>query len=429
MTVRLVALLALALLGAPGAAAAQPDLALRLILGAPDKHVGAGIDLTVQVINRGSADVANVRWTATFSSNLNPSNSRTAGNIGPIAPGQRLFDSAGAVIVHRGVATIRVAVHADGFDEVATAHFTALPPSRAFVELRDPAPAPGGTRVAFVRWTSYGRRSAYPGPTTFGRIYVTNGSTATAVTPTQSVPTGLAWAPDGHAVAYASGGHIWTIDLRTHALRRLTSAGTGDERWPVWSPDGTRIAYTTGNRFGLEVAATVPATGGVAPTTVAYTAAQVGWSPDGAHVVAGGSLWDANGDLQSTFTGDVEWSRDGAWILRRAQSSNLLTVVSAQTGELVASLPARPLPVHPHLSPHADTVAAATVTGRVVLTDVASGKQHFAPRAASSFDSARWTAVGLAAYVGSGRCGPRSEIDTVKRDGTDFRTIAKACST
>ena len=426
MTVRLVALLAVALVGAPSAAAAQPDVALRVILGAHDKHVGAGIDVTVQIVNRGSTNVQNVGWRATFSSNLDPWNAVTAGSTGALAAGQNAFVSTSAVLVRRGPATIRISINADGTEEATTVRFTVLPPAHTFVELRDPVPAPSGTHLAFVRWTTYGTRSAYPGPVSFGRIYVTNGAGATPVSPTQPVPTGLAWAPDGHAIAYASGGHIWTIDLRTHALRRLTSAGTGDERWPAWSPDGSRIAYTTGNRFGLEVAATVPAAGGVAPTVVAYTGAQVGWTPDGQHVVADGRLWNTNGDLQPTFTGAVEWSRDGVWTLRRDQSTNELSVVSSGSS---TSLPTKPFLVHPHLSPHGDVVAAATVGGRVVLVGVASGRRRYAPRAASRFDSARWTAAGLAAYVATGRCGPRSEIDAIRRDGTGFRTIARACST
>ncbi|HEX8846270.1 MAG TPA: S9 family peptidase [Pyrinomonadaceae bacterium] len=52
------------------------------------------------------------------------------------------------------------------------------------------------------------------------------------------------WSPDGKRIAYVSGGQIWTIDLATNDMKKVTniSTGAGD---PVWSPDGTMIAFAS----------------------------------------------------------------------------------------------------------------------------------------------------------------------------------------
>jgi hypothetical protein len=432
----LLLLAVVAAVGAPAAGGADvsADLSVKLSITTLDAHAGEGVSVTAQIVNSGAADVANVRWTATFSSNLDPWNAPSSGSTGPLTGGQKTLAYTSATIVRRGPATVRMAITGDNVsdsdpaNDVATVRFTALPATHTFVELRDPVPAPTGSRVAFVRWTMFGPRTSYVGPATFGRIYVTDGTRSVAVTPTQRVQTGISWAPDGHALAYASRGRIWTVDLKSHDVHRLTSGGPADERWPAWSPDGTKIAYTTGNRYGLEVAAVVPPTGGVAPTVVAYTSTQVGWSPDGRFVVADGRLWSASGDLQSTDTGDVEWARDGKRVLRRDAPSGILTVADAATGTVLATFPNAPRLVRPHLSPHGDTIAAATVSGRVALVSVATGAIRYAPRAASSYDSVRWVASSAAAYVGTGRCGPRSEIDVVRRDGRGVRSVARTCA-
>jgi dipeptidyl aminopeptidase/acylaminoacyl peptidase len=432
---RLLLVAVLVAVAAPGAAGADAstDLSVKAFVTSSRTHVGEGVDVTVQIVNGGTADVPNVHWTAALTPNLDPWNSPTAGSTGAVAGSGQAVVYLSAAIVHRGPAAIRIAISADGIsdpdssNDVATVRFTALPPKHAFTELRDPVPAPAGTRVAFVRRTTYGTRTPSIGPWTFGRVFVTNGAQSVAVTPLQRVQTGVAWAPDGRTLAYASRGRIWTVDLSSHRVHRLTSGGPAEDRWPVWSPDGTKIAYVTGDRYGLEVAAVIPASGGVAPTVVAFTGSQVGWSPDGRYVVADGSLWDAAGSMQSSSTGDVEWARDGNRVLRH-DASGALTVADAATGTVVATLPDRPLLVRPHLSPHGDTVAAATVRGRVALVNVTTRRIHYAPHAASSDDSARWLTSSLVAYVGSGRCGPRTEIDVARRDGGGARSVARTCA-
>lgn len=48
--------------------------------------------------------------------------------------------------------------------------------------------------------------------------------------------------PDGTAIAYQNGPHIYLFDLHTRSYRRLTFAG-GVQSWPMWSRDGKSIAY------------------------------------------------------------------------------------------------------------------------------------------------------------------------------------------
>jgi dipeptidyl aminopeptidase/acylaminoacyl peptidase len=248
------------------------------------------------------------------------------------------------------------------------------------------------------------------------------------VTPPQPVPTGVAWAPDGRSLAYASSGHIWTIDLATHRSRRITSAAADSARWPAWSPDGTRIAYTTGNRYGVEVAAVVPRGGGVVPMVVAYTSSQVAWTPDGASILADERLWSADGSLQpADGTGLVGWSGDRTRVLRRDPATQALLITTA-AGAVVATVPSQLRLTHPTLSWHGDALAGATVAGHAYVIDLADGARHPAPQADSQHDSVRWSRAGVVAYVGRGRCGPRSEIDTMRADGSGVETLARACA-
>ena len=56
-----------------------------------------------------------------------------------------------------------------------------------------------------------------------------------------------AWSPDGKMLAYscdkAGTADIYTLDLATHAERRITNFDDSAELAPVWSPDGKQIAF------------------------------------------------------------------------------------------------------------------------------------------------------------------------------------------
>ncbi|MET8981840.1 amidohydrolase family protein [Streptomyces sp. NPDC004539] len=82
-----------------------------------------------------------------------------------------------------------------------------------------------------------------------------DGGTARALTDVTLEPTRPAWSPDGSTVAfcaYQGGGfHIWTMAPDGSRLRQLTS-GPWDDRGVGWSPDGRRIAFSS-ERGGSDV--------------------------------------------------------------------------------------------------------------------------------------------------------------------------------
>jgi serine/threonine-protein kinase len=78
-------------------------------------------------------------------------------------------------------------------------------------------------------------------------VRVTPGGAATVLVDSVRPYQHPRYSPDGNRVAFGvSGGvglDIWTIDLGSGALERLTSGGGNDR--PEWSTDGTRVAYSS----------------------------------------------------------------------------------------------------------------------------------------------------------------------------------------
>jgi Tol biopolymer transport system component len=58
------------------------------------------------------------------------------------------------------------------------------------------------------------------------------------------------WSPTGEAIAYASAGDVFVIDLRSGKARNLTRS-PGLDAAPAWSSDGTTIAWVRGRRIWL----------------------------------------------------------------------------------------------------------------------------------------------------------------------------------
>ncbi|MBM4165216.1 MAG: hypothetical protein FJ222_12370 [Lentisphaerae bacterium] len=117
-----------------------------------------------------------------------------------------------------------------------------------------------------------------------------------------------AWSPDGAQVVYvgdASGApHLYTIDIATKRSRRLTYKGSENVN-PDWSANG-KIVYAT-RRSGYQIAVLDPAAGGEpdTPLTSGPDHEDPSWAPDSRHIVCSraegsgrSSLWilDIKGD-------------------------------------------------------------------------------------------------------------------------------------
>jgi Tol biopolymer transport system component/serine/threonine protein kinase len=107
-------------------------------------------------------------------------------------------------------------------------------------DARDPALAPDGLRLAFIRTDSLD----------IGRVgVVTIGDPASL-----RMLTGLAdglwdhrdpcWSPDGQLICYGTKNDLWLVAPETGVTRRLTRDGREDCE-PCWSPDGLRIYFSS----------------------------------------------------------------------------------------------------------------------------------------------------------------------------------------
>jgi Tol biopolymer transport system component len=133
---------------------------------------------------------------------------------------------------------------------------------------------------------------------------------------------GPAWSPDGARIAFALGdastSDIWTVDVDSGALTRLTDDDP-DDLQPSWSPDGTRIAFVS-QREHFTAIYTMAADGSDVRrlTGPEWSAFDPEWSPDGGRIAFAFDPVD-----------DVEASRVA---VMEADGSNPRTLVSTLGG-------------------------------------------------------------------------------------------------
>ena len=124
------------------------------------------------------------------------------------------------------------------------------------------------------------------------------------------IPSGaIAWSPDGRTIAFVRDStdgdalredarpDLWTVDVASGTLTRLTSAA-GYERFPVFSPDGRTIAYNCSAGRGAAVDVCVmPAAGGESRNLTAsweFDPNNVDWSADGRYVMFNAEFHGSN---------------------------------------------------------------------------------------------------------------------------------------
>ena len=98
----------------------------------------------------------------------------------------------------------------------------------------------------------------------------------------------VAPSPDGSRVAFVALDRIWLMDWPDGEPRRLTRQEQHSEHQPAWSPDGRKIAYASWSEAGghLQVASSRPGSRPRALTTVTGLYFEPAWSPDGSRLVA-----------------------------------------------------------------------------------------------------------------------------------------------
>lgn len=159
-------------------------------------------------------------------------------------------------------------------------------------------PTTTGAIFAPLAWSPDGHQIAFAsGPPDRSNIMLLTPKTGEVkqLTNLPGIATGPAWSPDGTTLVFTvattdgptTRAALYTIHADGTGLKQITSGDVHDGR-PTWSPDGARIAFTrvTGQRWGLFV---VTAVGTNARQLSAAPAGQMfdfpSWAPEGGSIL------------------------------------------------------------------------------------------------------------------------------------------------
>ena len=125
---------------------------------------------------------------------------------------------------------------------------------------------------------SQGLRRSLLGALVFGVLSVGQGAMAQAALPSLSDP---AISPDGHEIAFVSGGDIWTVGAAGGEAHLLVTDPATESR-PLYSPDGTKLAFVSTRTGSGDIYVLTLGTGELMRLTYSDRPdALDGWSHDG----------------------------------------------------------------------------------------------------------------------------------------------------
>jgi tricorn protease len=125
---------------------------------------------------------------------------------------------------------------------------------------------------------SLGLRRSLLGTLVCGVLLVGQGAVAQTALPSLSDP---AISPDGHEIAFVSGGDIWTVPAAGGEAHLLVTDPATESR-PLYSPDGTKLAFVSTRTGGGDIYVLTLATGELMRITYSDRPDSLdGWSHDG----------------------------------------------------------------------------------------------------------------------------------------------------
>jgi Tol biopolymer transport system component len=136
-----------------------------------------------------------------------------------------------------------------------------------------------------------------------------------------------AWSPDGHQIAYVSGGRS---GFDSHEIHVINADGSGDTNLTVnadqeygvaWSPDGSKLAFGSKRDGEMRIYTMNPDGSAQQPLPIPAAGQAPSWSPDGRQIVytlesEGNSdiyVMDADGGNQRPLIGGPAWEYLASW--------------------------------------------------------------------------------------------------------------------